>query len=329
MRAALLVEPGRIELDDVQDPAPGEGDVLIAVGGVGLCGSDASVFSGSWRAPSYPWIMGHEAFGTIEATGAGVAASRVGEIVVVEPNIPCLACEPCRAGLTAACRERLSVGMNRQGALAEKLVVPSRNAWTMVGQSPVDLVCVEPTAVALAALRRLGLHPSDALVIGAGAQGLLMTLVLLHRDVEVHIHDIASGRVEFAETLGARPEAHAPATRSWSVVVDTVGSPASMKLAFERLREGGTVLVIGLYAGPMELSAQMIVRRQATVRGSLTYDHPADFEAATGMVGDGRLAPGRIVTEEYPLDATQQAFDEARAARGKTWIRVMGRDGTS
>ncbi len=65
-----------------------------------------------------------------------------------------------------------------------------------------------------------------------------------------------------------------------------------------------------------------MVRRQLTLRGSLTYDHPGDFETAIAMIAEGRLAPGRIVTDEYPLDETQLAFEQSGSARGKTWIRV-------
>ena len=124
MKAALLQRPGEIVVDDVADPEPGPDDVRIAVGGVGLCGSDHSVFSGRWTAPAYPWIMGHEAFGTIESVGDRVSSSRVGELVVVEPNIVCFSCDQCLAGRTSACRRRVSVRINRPGALAELLVVP-------------------------------------------------------------------------------------------------------------------------------------------------------------------------------------------------------------
>ena len=69
MKAALLVRPGQIVVEEIPEPEVGRDEVRIAVGGVGLCGSDLSVFSGTWAAPSYPWVMGHEAFGTIEAVG--------------------------------------------------------------------------------------------------------------------------------------------------------------------------------------------------------------------------------------------------------------------
>lgn len=323
MKAALLVEPGRIVVDQIPDPDVGAGEVLIAVGGVGLCGSDHSVFTGTWAAPTYPWVMGHEAFGTIVDAGAGVPRERIGETVVVEPNIACLMCDQCRRGWTSACRARQSVGMNLPGALAERLVVPAAYAWP-IGGNPEDLVCVEPTAVVETALRRLGLPiPEAALVVGVGAQGLLMTLALLARGVSVRAHDVNTERVALAERLGAQRVEADRTDPPFDLVVDTVGSPASMSAAIGRLQVGGSLLLLGLDSRPLELTAQAIVRRQLILRGSLTYDHPHDFEAAVSLVAEGRFSPGRIVTDDYPLDEAQQAFDGGTSAAGKTWIRVQ------
>jgi len=323
VKAALLLEPGRLAIDEVPDPEPGPGEVVISVGGVGLCGSDVSVFSGKWKAPTYPWIMGHEAFGVIEALGPGVPPERLGQTVVVEPNLPCLACDQCSRGWTSACVERLSVGMNRVGALAERVVVPDRFAWSMPGVPVTDLVCVEPTTVAMAALRRLGAPlPDAALVVGVGAQGLVMLLALMGRGVEVYAQDVNPDRVAFAVELGAVSAATNDARR-FRLVVDTVGSPSSMEVALDHV-EGGTLLCLGLDSRPLGLSAQTLVRRQLTLRGSLTYDHPADFEEVTALIAEGRFSPGRIITDEYRLEDAQLAFEGSGSTRGKTWIRIAG-----
>ena len=321
MKAALLIEPENLEVDEVPDPQPGPGEVRISVGGVGLCGSDMSVFTGRWKAPSYPWIMGHEAFGVVDALGPGVNPERIGQAVIVEPNVACLACDECSRGWTSACAERQSVGMNRPGALAERLVVPSRFAWSIPEMPATDLVCVEPTAVVLAALRRFGAPlPPSALVVGVGAQGLIMSLALLERGVAVYAEDVNPNRVALAAALGSMPTAGDP--EHHHLVVDTVGSPSSMAVALDRVEVGGTLLCLGLDSRPLALSAQTLVRHQLTLRGSLTYDHPGDFEAAIATIAEGRLAPGRIVTDEYPLEEAQLAFERSGSARGKTWIRI-------
>ena len=323
MKAALLVEPGKVIVDDVADPEPGPGDVRIAVVGVGLCGSDLSVYSGRWKAPTYPWIMGHEAFGVIEAVGRDVSIERVGETVVVEPNIACFVCEHCRRGWTSACSGRQSVGMNRPGALGELLVVPDQFAWPAPSASPEDLVSIEPATVILAALRRLKVAPlpDAALVVGVGAQGLMMSIVLLDRDVAVYADDLNPDRAAFAGELGALV-ATDHSTGRFHLVIDTVGSPKSMASALDHVEVGGTLLCLGLDARPAEIAAQTLVRRQITLQGSLTYDHPADFEGTISLIAQGQLAPGRIVTDEYPLDQSPLAFEGSESARGKTWIRV-------
>lgn len=322
MKAALLVAPGELVVDEIPDPVAGTGEVRIAVGGVGLCGSDLSVYSGRWPAPRYPWVMGHEAFGVIEAVGEGAPPDRVGETVVIEPNAVCFACEQCRRGRTSACTGRQSVGMNRAGALAELLVVPSQFAWPVGEMDPRDMVCVEPMTVVQAALRRHSeALPHSALVIGVGPQGLLMSLALVDRGLEVHAHDLNADRVAFAESLGAHP-ADADTNQRFALIVDTVGSPASMETALERLEVGGTLILLGLDSRPFELTAQRIVRGQMVLRGSLTYDHPTDFEHTIAAIAAGRLRPGRITTDEYPMDEAQLAFDQNPRARGKTWIRI-------
>lgn len=322
MKAATLVEPGRIVIAEVPEPEPGPDDVRIAVGGVGLCGSDISVFRGKWRAPHYPWIQGHEAFGTIETVGNNVPESRVGETVILEPNVACGACVQCRRGRTSACPQRQSVGMNRPGAIAEKLVVPGSNAWRVRPREALDLVCAEPLTVVETALRRLHTPvPEAALVVGVGAQGLLMCYALQRRGVRAHAADVNPDRVAFAQTLGAVPLGDA-SDELFDLVIDTAGTPESIGLALARAEIGGTIIELGLEARPFELTAQTLVRRQLVLRGSLTYDHPGDFAATVALLDGGLASPGRVVTDEYAFENAHNAFECSATSRGKTWIRI-------
>jgi alcohol dehydrogenase/L-iditol 2-dehydrogenase len=323
VKAATLVEPGRVVVAEVPEPEPGPDDVRIAVAGVGLCGSDLSVFRGTWKAPHYPWIQGHEAFGTIEAVGEGVPASRVGETVIVEPNVACGICDQCRRGRTSGCPQRQSVGMNRPGAIAEKLVVPTGNAWRVLPRAATDLACAEPLTVVETALRRLTTRlPGAALVIGVGAQGLLMCIALQRRGVVAHAADVNPERVAFARTLGAVPHTEHDAEEQFDLVIDTAGSPESIGLAVARAEIGGTIVELGLESRPFELSAQTLVRRQLVLRGSLTYDHPGDFAATVALLDEGAVAPGTVVTDEYAFEDAQEAFQRSATSRGKTWIRL-------
>jgi alcohol dehydrogenase/L-iditol 2-dehydrogenase len=148
-----------------------------------------------------------------------------------------------------------------------------------------------------------------------------MGLVLAGRDVEVYGSDVNAERLGFAADLGIRPLA-TDAERRFDLVVDTVGSPISAERALEHLEVGGSLLVLGLDDGPLGLTAQTLVRRQVTLRGSLTYDHPGDFERTLALLARSELRPGRIVGAEFGLDDAPTAFARASLAAGKTWIRV-------
>lgn len=323
MRAALLVRPGVIVVDEVADPTPGPDDVLIGVGGVGLCGSDVSVFRGTWTAPTYPWILGHEVYGVVEAVGERVSIQRVGELVVIEPNIPCFRCVECERGRSSSCAQRRSLGMNRPGGLADKVVVPSPFAWKVNVGEATDLVCIEPLTVVETALNRLPeALPPSALVVGAGAQGLLMCLALLRRGVKVHVFDLNPDRVALAATLGAHPGSVDDVDPRFALVVDSAGTPESMTTALGRIETWGTLLVLGIDSRPFEISSALLVRRQLVLRGSLTYDHPSDFRRVIDLVQDGDLSPGRITTDAYPLTDVQRAFESIGSSHGKSWVRV-------
>ncbi len=328
MLAALLLEPGRVEIGDVAEPEPGPDEVRLSVEGVGLCGSDMSVFSGKWQPPRYPWIMGHEAYGVIESVGRGVDPAREGELVAIEPNVACGACPECARDRTSACEHRSSVGMNRQGALAERLVVPADRAWPVAPLDPRDLVCVEPFTVVETALRRLlSAVPDRALVVGVGAQGLLMSLALQRRGADVHVTDVKRERVAFAMTALGVAEAVPDDGLRFPLVVDTTGVPAAVAEALARAEVGATIIELGLDARPFELDAVTLVRRQLVLRGSLTYDHPRDFAWSTALINEGSVSPGRVISHEFPFQAAQSAFMASASTPGKSWIRLS--DATS
>ena len=324
MLAVLLARPGEVVVGEVPEPDVGAGEVRIRVHGVGLCGSDLAVYRGKRVPPVYPWIMGHEAFGDIVEVGRGVDPARVGETVAIEPNVPCGTCEPCGRGWTSGCERRGSLGMNRPGALGEQLVVPSSFAWPVEPRPAEDLVCIEPWTVAETAIRRLaGAAPTDALVMGAGAQGALVTLALQRRGVRVTVADLQEVRMAFlVERLGAirlTPEDDA----RFDLIVDTTGAPDAISDAVRRSQVGATIIELGLDQRPFTLDAETVVRRQLSLRGSLTYDHPADFAWAIPLVTSGAVSPGRVISDEYPLVEAQRAFDACATSRGKTWIRVL------
>src|SRR4051812_3164910 len=146
MRAVSLVAPSEVRIvDDWPEPDCGPDEVVIQTRGVGLCGSDLSVFDGKRQVPEMPWVFGHEGGGDIVAVGAEVTDRQVGQRVVVEPNFADLTCAACRAGHTSACVNRQILAITRPGLLAERVAVPAEFTWPVPDSwTDVALACFEP-----------------------------------------------------------------------------------------------------------------------------------------------------------------------------------------
>jgi alcohol dehydrogenase/L-iditol 2-dehydrogenase len=271
-----------------------------------------------------PWVLGHEGLGTVVAVGGEVRGQRVGQRVVIEPNHPCLSCPSCLAGATAGCEHRRSLGINEPGVLAERVAVPARFAWPVPdGMSDEDAVCIEPLTVALTAVRRGGVRPGQrCLVVGAGSQGLLVCLAVLHAGGQPYVADPHPGRVELAVRLGARRAADAGAGERFPVVAETSGAPEAFEAAVERTAPGGQLIVVGQSSRPARLSTFTLVQGRLTISGCLIYDHPGGFRQTIAALGGDDLHPGRVLAARFPLDAAAEAFAAAPGIAGKSWISL-------
>jgi alcohol dehydrogenase/L-iditol 2-dehydrogenase len=318
VKAAVLTAPERIEtVDDWPEPFCGPGDVLVAVHGVGLCGTDLAVFHGKRVPPSTPWVMGHEGFGRVVAAGADVPDHLVGRRVVIEPNYACLKCADCLTGLTSACPHRAIVGLDAPGVLAERVAVPAAFVHAVPdGPAAEDLACTEPYTVARAAVRRSGVTDRDrCLVVGAGAQGLLLCLVLSRLGITPVVTEPHPLRLERAVRLGAVAD---DGRTGFTCVFESSGYAPALRPAVDRAAPGATVVLVGLNAERLPLTTDDVVRRQLVLRGSMIYDHPGDFAAALTELPAAR--PGAVIEARFPLARAQEAFAGAAGRAGKTWI---------
>jgi alcohol dehydrogenase/L-iditol 2-dehydrogenase len=322
VRAIVLTAPGAVEaVDDWAEPRPGPREVVVAMRGVGLCGSDLGVYSGERATPSLPWVMGHEGGGEIVAVGERVTDREIGQRVVVEPNYCCLACAHCRRGRTSSCPARRIVGISDPGLLAERVAVPARFAWPVPATfSDRTTACIEPLAVARSAVRRSGVAASDScLVVGAGSQGLLACLALLAIGVHPHVVEPHAGRRALAAELGATitdPDE----LGGFTYVFETAGVPAAWDTALSAVAPAGTVVMIGIGHEAVAVSIADLVRRQLGLRGMLIYDHPRDFAETVAAIERGDIDPERVFGAVHHPDQAAEAFARAPAVAGKTWI---------
>lgn len=158
MRAVVIDEPGSVRVGEVPDPAPDAGGIVVRVGACGICGTDLHIATGEFPPTPYPIVPGHEFAGEIVALGAGVPSELYeGARVAVDPSIFCGHCTPCRAGRGNLCANWNATGDTVDGAFAELVSVPAKNAYLLPdGLSLREGALVEPLSCAVHGLRRLG-----------------------------------------------------------------------------------------------------------------------------------------------------------------------------
>lgn len=174
MKAAMIEAPGRALVTTAPEPEPGPNDVVIRVRAAGICGTDLHIFKGEYEA-GYPLIPGHEFSGEVVAVGAHVERFREGDRVTADPNIACNRCANCQRNEPNQCKHLQAVGVTRDGAFAEYVVVPEGNVFS-IGSIPFDdAALIEPLACVVWGLQRVQVQVGDsALVFGAGPMGCLL-----------------------------------------------------------------------------------------------------------------------------------------------------------
>jgi len=323
MKAAVLRGPRDLRVEAVGAPAVAADTVLVRVAAIGLCGTDYRIWNGD-RPVSYPLVMGHELVGTVVAHGPEAGLIRRGDRVAIEPNYSCRVCPLCREGNRNLCLERVAVGIDVDGGLAEMAAVPARCCWP----APPDvdearLVLAEPLAVVVRAVARAQLAPGQsAAVLGLGSLGLLALQVLRARGARVLAVARHGRRLDLARSLGAVAVAttaggeHAAAARAFSgregvdLVIETAGTPEAVGHALDLVRPGGRVVLTGLPHEPSSLDFFPVVRREVTIAGSMIYQD--EFPEALRLLASGAVRPEALVTHRFALADIAAAFEAHR-----------------
>lgn len=333
MKAALLLAPEKVVIDEVADLQPGPGEVLIQPEIVGVCGTDISIFSGH-RPVSFPFIPGHELMGRVMALGEGVTAFQAGQRVIVEPNYPCGRCALCLSGRGAVCAQKRSMGVNAPGCFAQQTLAPEEFVWAIPDSiSDLDAATIEPLAVSVHGLLVSGAKAGDTVaVLGCGVVGLLLIHAAVAAGVRVIAHDRLPEKQNMAERLGARiPSAGDEVEAHWqkenvSTVFECAGVTPTVELALKSAPRGSQVVLLGIASTPANFIPMKIVREGINIRSSMIYDHPSDFEHVIGLVANGTLRPSAVVTHTFALEKIGDALRFARTGgAGKIHIEIASR----
>lgn len=270
VRALVFTAPNQMDVLDVDEPSAGDGEVLVRVEAVGVCGSELHSISGSgWRQP--PLVMGHEVVGT----------DPDGRRVAINPLVACRQCDSCLRGASNLCRTRELLGVQRPGGYAELVAAP-RDSLHLVPDELgwAEAALIEPLANAVHASRLAGpLGGARVAIIGAGALGLLCTAVVGHANPSaLTVADPSKGRLTVAERVGAL-EVTDRLHEEYDVIIDAVGASVTRVDSIERLRPGGTAIWLGLAQQEATLDGNAIVRSEKRVLGSFAYSD-AEFGEA-------------------------------------------------
>lgn len=330
MKAALLVSPGTVSVEEVPLPQIEPGHVMIQPVITGVCGTDLSFYAGR-RVVPYPFVLGHELLGHITAVGAGVTKFKPGQRVIVEPNYPCGSCRLCRTGRGAVCPDKKSMGVNVPGCFALQATAPAEFVWAIPDSiSDRDAATIEPLAVSVHGLLKSGVKSGDTVaVLGCGVVGLLLIHAAVARGVRVIAHDRLAGKLQMARDLGAVAIADQEELEQvWNreevvTVFECAGTSATVELALKSAPRGAEVILLGLASAPASFIPMRIVREGVDIRTSMIYDHPGDFEYVIDLVAKGTLHPGSVVTHTYSFDSIATALNTAGSGEaGKVHVAM-------
>ena len=308
--AIRIEKPGIVSHVEVAYPEIGDGNILLQVNRVGYCGSDLSTFRGANPLVSYPRIPGHEIAATILECGKGVPVEfRPGMPVTVVPYTACGTCSACKAGRPNACRSNQTLGVQRDGALAQMIAVP----WQKVRSAPLDpaaLALVEPLSVGFHAASRGRIDRSDTVLgIGCGMIGLgAIASAGIERGANVIAADVAPAKLELARKAGAThgldardPSFHDQLQALTSghgpdVVIEAVGSVSTYQMAVEEACFAGRIVYIGYGKTPVSYETKNFVLKELDILGSRNASKE-DFDAVIEMLKTRRYPVADTITE--------------------------------
>ena len=322
MKAIQIPATNEMQVVAIDKPVAKAGEVLVKIHYVGFCGSDLNTFLGKNPMVKMPVIPGHEIGAVIEEVGEGVPSTLTpGMIVTVNPYTNCGKCASCRNRRFNACEHNETLGVQRNGAMAEYLVLPWEKIIPATGISPRDCALIEPMSVGFHAVSRAQVTDTDTvMVIGCGMVGLgaivrsaLRGATVIAADIDdeklalakemgaTHVLNTSSGDIH--EQLQAMTDGYGP-----DVIIEAVGSPVTYQMAVNEVAFTGRVACIGYAKTDVSFTTKYFVQKELDIRGSRNAT-PADFRAVIRYMERGTAPIQKLITK---VVTPQQALETMR-----------------
>ncbi|GGD58233.1 alcohol dehydrogenase catalytic domain-containing protein [Erythrobacter arachoides] len=319
-----------LAFEDVADPVPDAGELVVAVGRCGICGSDLHMTEDAAYGCEHGDILGHEFAGEVVALGRDTTGPKVGDLVSVIPLRSCGACEPCRKGEVQWCA---AFGLQGGGYAQYAVTRPNQCVPLPAGLSLADGAIIEPLAVALHGVNLSGMKRGDrVLVLGAGPIGLAVAFWAQRMGAaRVAVQDIAPFQQQRAIALGADVFVVDPgdpvgsASRSLGgpadVVFECVGVPGLIDQAVQQVRPRGTILLLGLCTRPDTIHTFPMLSKEVRLVTSAFFTVP-EYEAALRALEEGAAQPRALVTDIIALDDVPRVFETLKRPNAQCKVLI-------
>jgi len=318
MLTIICNAPGKLSAIDRAKPVRGEGEVLVKLRRIGVCGTDLHIFSGNQPYLSYPRVMGHELAATVEEAAADSRLLPGGTVSII-PYISCGRCSACLKGRTNCCRHIGVLGVHRDGGMTEYLSLPEEFVLKADGLSLDQAAMVEFLAIGAHAVARARIETGQkVLVTGAGPIGLAVAIFALLDGGEVTLLDGRTDRLDFARQhlgitstvqLGADDEARLSAITGgdfFDAVFDATGNPKAIERGFGFVGHGGTYVLVSIVSSDITFSDPEFHKRETTLLGSRNATR-ADFELVMQAMRGGKI-PAALITHRMALGEVPERF---------------------
>ncbi|AXE31173.1 L-threonine 3-dehydrogenase [Chromobacterium phragmitis] len=321
--AKLKAAPG-LEMTDVPLPEVGHNDLLIKIVKTAICGTDIHIWNwDEWSQKTIPVPMhvGHEYVGVVAGMGSEVQGFQIGQRVSGEGHITCGHCRNCRAGRRHLCRNTTGVGVNREGAFAEYLVIPAFNAFPIPDDISDDLASIfDPFGNAVHTALSFNLVGEDVLITGAGPIGIMAVAIAKHVGARhVVITDVNDYRLELAKKMGATravnvakedlkavmQELHM--TEGFDVGLEMSGNPQAFRQMLETMNHGGKVALLGIPPSNTAIDWNQVIFKGLEIKGIYGREMFETWYKMVALIQSG-LDIRPIITHHFKVDEFEQGF---------------------
>ncbi len=318
MKALVLYGPRDLRLEEMPDPVPRGEWVRIRVRRVGICGTDKAFYKGTYPLFKKPLIPGHEIAGIIDMVGNKAPEELVGKQVTTEINIHCRKCWYCRHGMPTHCPYRETIGISRDGGMAEYVLTRYDLVYVTDKLTMLETAFVEPLASLVEMTEMAPIQPmSFVAVIGVGTIGLLALQVakLYNPQLLVAITRPGSPKADLAKRLGADmvltydealevARKETPEGQGFDYVVEATGSPQGLDMAISLVRPRGVIAAKSTHGSPVSFNYTLMVVKEARIIGSRC----GPFDKAIKLLEKKKINVESLVTSTYRLDEGVEAF---------------------